>query len=100
MTIGAVFVTLMLLRSTTLSSPHDVAAVVSPVQGCAGTPFTYGGVPATYIVEPSTRASLPAHCEFGPGEQTGTLVPSAFVVKSNCCTLACVPPHSAPQFNT
>jgi len=46
--------------------------VVSPVQGCAGTPSTYGGVPARYMVEPFTTAVLPAHCEFGAGEQTAT----------------------------
>ena len=47
--------TLIELRSKIVSKPQVVACVVSPVQGDAGT-----GVPARYIVELFTSATLPA----------------------------------------
>src|ERR1700675_2455124 len=64
-------VTAMLVRSTTVSSPHVGAAVVWPVQACEGTPPEYG-VPARYMVVPFTRATLPAHCGVGSEVQTAT----------------------------
>src|SRR5208282_1800730 len=48
-------VTVMLDKSIIVSSPQLVACVFSPVQGDAGM-----GVPARYMVEPLTRATLPA----------------------------------------
>src|SRR5271157_1234899 len=106
MTIGAVLMTDMVDRFTMVSSPQDCAAVVCPVQGCCGTPPTKGGVPARYMVEALIRATLPAaglahgFCRFPLGTQAGTEATRRLVVKLNCCTLACVPPHSAPQLTT
>src|SRR6266850_5888268 len=89
MMMGAGFTTLMLMRSKTVSSPQVVAAVVWPVHGDAGT-----GVPAIYMVVPSKVAKL-ATGTLNEGPLTG-----GSGARLSVCTLACVPPHSAPQFTT
>src|SRR5580700_3427629 len=101
MMIGALLVTVMLLRLRIVSNPQLVDCVISPVQSEAGT-----GVPARYMVEPLTRAMLPAAGLFcaqvtglepGLGTQEGTEVIRVSLTRLYCCTLAWVPPHSAPQ---
>src|SRR5450755_3435516 len=72
MKIGAVLVTLMVLRLTTVSWPQYCACVVPTGHGSDGPPPEENGVPARYMVEPSTRATLPAA---GPAH-CGGLVPA------------------------
>ena len=71
--------------STTLRTPQDVAAVLESQD-------IFGGVPATYKVEPFSNPILAAG--------TGTADPATggFWVKSRICTLATCPPRSGPEF--
>src|SRR6266536_491838 len=88
---------LIVARSKILSCPQNSARVAfCPVlQGKEGTrlpPADANGVPARYMVVPFTTATVAAG--------TLTAAPALFDVKSRVCTLAWVPPHSAPQFTT
>src|ERR1700690_608653 len=109
MTIGEVLITVIWLPATPLASrsmivswPQLVAWVaVGPTEHSSeGPPPEVNGGPARYIVEPRTNATLPAQLcvfELGRGTQAGRDWIRVFETRLYCCTLACIPPHSAPQ---
>src|SRR5882724_8659775 len=95
MMMGAALTTVMLVRSKTVSRPQEAAVVIWPVQGSGSGSGT--GVPARYMVVPFSTATV------ATGTATGAQTPKGgqvVFVRSSFCTLAWLPPHSAPQFTT